>query len=84
VYTVALWVITICVAVAGPYVSHLTLHHVFDWRLANFHSFTGWMTIVANLFNALAASVYLMALVPAFPLLSTQRHEAGGFGPKRS
>ena len=52
-----------CIAFAGPYVSHLTLHHIFDWRLANFSSFTGWMTIVANLFNALAASVYLMALV---------------------
>jgi len=47
----------------GPYVSHLTLHHVFDWRLVNVHSFTGWMIIVATLFNALAASAYLMALV---------------------
>ena len=52
-------------AVTGPYVSHLTLHHVFDWRLVNVHSFTGWMIIVAILFNALAASTYLMALVRA-------------------
>ena len=43
--------------------AHLTLHHVFDWRLVNVHSFTGWMIIVAVLFNALAASTYLMALV---------------------
>ncbi len=48
---------------AGPYVAHLTLHHLFDWRLVNVHSFTGWMIIVATLFNALAASTYLMALV---------------------
>ena len=63
--------------------SHLTLHHVFDWRLANFHSFSGWMTIVANLFNALAASVYLMALVGAFPSLSTQTHQSGSSRRKR-
>lgn len=47
----------------GPYVPRLSLHHVLDWRLISFRSFTGWMVVVANLVNALAASVYLMVIV---------------------
>ena len=54
--------------------AHLTLHHLFDWRLVNIHSFTGWMIIVATLFNALAASTYLMALVRT--VLLPQRHHS--------
>lgn len=47
----------------GPYVPRLSLHHLLDWRWISFRSFAGWMVVVANLLNALAASVYLMIVV---------------------
>lgn len=47
----------------GPYVAHLSLHHFFDWQWVSFRNFTGWMVIIANIFNALAAAVYLVVVV---------------------
>jgi len=58
-------------------VAHLSLHHFFDWRWISFSSFTGWMIILANCFNALAAAAYLMLVVsPCIAVL----HSAGACG----
>lgn len=44
---------------------HLSLHYLFDWRWVSFSTFTGWMIVIACVFNALAASICLMMLVSA-------------------
>lgn len=41
----------------------LSMHHVLDWRWVSFHSFVGWMVILANVGNAIAASVFLVLVV---------------------
>ena len=51
----------------------LSLHHVLDWRWISFHSFTGWMVILANVANSIAAAAWLVVVVrcpppPSFPL----------------
>lgn len=45
------------------------MHHVLDWRWVSFHSFVGWMVILANVGNAIAASVFLVLVVGTLPLL---------------
>lgn len=47
----------------GPYVLHLTLQHFFDAERVHFRAFVGWMVVLANLINSLAASLYLMFVV---------------------
>lgn len=47
----------------GPYVVKLNMHHFFDWQWVSFHSFNGWMIVVANLLNGLAAAGYLVFIV---------------------
>ena len=55
------------VPAAGPYVSHLSVQHFFDDTAMEFHSFTGWMVVVTNLVNSIAAAVVLMFVVRACP-----------------
>ena len=45
--------------------AHISLQHIFNWRWFSFHRFSGWMIVVANIFNALAASISLMVVVRA-------------------
>ena len=42
---------------------HLTLQHFFDAERVNFHAFVGWMVVLANLINSMAAALYLMFVV---------------------
>ena len=49
--------------VAGPYVTHLSFQHVFDDASMELHSFTGWMVILTNVINSLAAALSLMFVV---------------------
>ena len=42
---------------------HLTLQHFFDTERVHFRAFVGWMVVLANLINSLAASLYLMFVV---------------------
>ncbi|KAK9820508.1 hypothetical protein WJX72_011107 [[Myrmecia] bisecta] len=47
----------------GPYVGHLTLQQLFVSNFTSFHSFVGWMAVLASLVNSLASAVYLMFVV---------------------
>mmetsp|Transcript_19402 Transcript_19402/g.58634 ORF Transcript_19402/g.58634 Transcript_19402/m.58634 type:complete len:214 (+) Transcript_19402:381-1022(+) len=61
-----LWYLSLCCLLwllLGPYVPRLSMHHVLDWRWVSFHSFVGWMVILANVGNAIAASVFLVLVV---------------------
>lgn len=49
--------------VAGPYVTHLSFQHVFDDASMDLHSFTGWMVVLTNVINSLAAALSLMFVV---------------------
>ena len=53
------------VPAAGPYVSQLSVQHFFDDSSMDFHSFTGWMVVMTNVVNAIAAAVVLMFVVSA-------------------
>ena len=46
---------------------HLTLQHFFDADRVNFHAFVGWMVVLANLINSVAAALYLMFVVCCGP-----------------
>ena len=61
--TIALHAINDCPSSTGAHVPHLSLHYLFDWRWVSFSTFTGWMIVIACVFNALAASICLMMLV---------------------
>jgi Integral membrane protein S linking to the trans Golgi network len=58
---------------AGTFVINLSLHHFFDWRWLSFHTFSGWMVALGNIFNALCASVYLTFVVRVI-LCTLQQH----------
>lgn len=47
----------------GPYVPHLEVNTMFDWRWVSFKNFQGWMVAVATLANALAAAAYLRFII---------------------
>ncbi|KAK9903248.1 hypothetical protein WJX75_000688 [Coccomyxa subellipsoidea] len=47
----------------GPYVTHLSFQHVFDDASMDLHSFTGWMVVLTNVINSLAAALSLMFVV---------------------
>ncbi len=49
--------------VAGPYMLHLTVSHFFDDRWVHVGTFAGWMVILSNIANALAASIYFPFVV---------------------
>ncbi len=53
---------------AGPYVTHLSFQHVFDDASMDLHSFTGWMVVLTNVINSLAAALSLMFVVRRIPL----------------
>ena len=43
--------------------THLSLQHFFDDSSMDFHTFSGWMVVVTNLLNAVAAAIILMFVV---------------------
>lgn len=51
------------IVAAGPYVTHLSFQHVFDDASMDLHSFTGWMVVLTNVMNSLAAALSLMFVV---------------------
>eukprot|EP00884_Botryococcus_braunii_P022006 jgi/Botrbrau1/848/Bobra.0352s0042.1 len=48
---------------AGSYMLHLTVSHFFDDKWVHVGSWSGWMVIVSNIANALAASIYFPFVV---------------------
>lgn len=48
---------------AGSYMLHLTVSHFFDDKWVHVGSWAGWMVIISNIVNALAASIYFPFVV---------------------
>lgn len=47
----------------GSYMLHLTVSHFFDDKWVHVGSWAGWMVIISNIVNALAASIYFPFVV---------------------
>ena len=48
---------------SGPYTDHLSLAHVFSYRILDFRSFGSWMTALSHFGAAVACAVAVAALV---------------------